>query len=93
MCHAMCADADLLKLGAGERLECPPRNTDRFGKFVNFLFCTFCPRKEGFQNNSLRTFRGPPVKSKTRIWGQIAARVVLNYDQTYVVADVRGTPG
>jgi hypothetical protein len=82
----MCADADLLKLGAGERLlECPPPR--------NFLFCTFCPSKEGFQNNSLRTFRGPPVKSKTRIWGQIAARIVLNYDQTYVVADVRGTPG
>lgn len=47
----MCADADLLKLGAGVR---PPRNKDRFGKFVNFLFCTFCPIKEGFQNNSLR---------------------------------------
>lgn len=41
----------LLKLGAGVR---PPRNKDRFGKFVNFLFCTFCPIKEGFQNNSLR---------------------------------------
>jgi len=81
----MCADADLLKLGAGERLECPPRNTDRFGKFVNFHFCTFCPSKEGFQNNSL--------SRRHAFGGKIAARVVLNYDQTYVVADVRGTPG
>ena len=80
-------------LGAGERLlEWPPRNTE-IGKFVNFLFCTFCPRKEGFPKQLFEDFPSPPVKSKTRIWGQIAARVVLNYDQTYVVADVRGTPG
>ena len=90
----MCADADLLKLGAGERLECPPRNTDRFGKFVNFLFCTFCPIKEGFPKQLFEDFpRSPSEVGRHAFGGKIAARVVLNYDQTYVVADVRGTPG
>jgi hypothetical protein len=90
----MCADADLLKLGAGERLECPPRNTDRFGNFVNFLFCTFCPIKEGFPKQLFEDFpRSPREVEDTHLGADRSKRVVLNYDQTYVVADVRGTPG
>ena len=62
-------------LGAGERLlEWPPRNTE-IGKFVNFLFCTFCPIKEGFPKQLFEDFpRSPSEKVEDTHLGAVRSK-------------------